>query len=681
MNKQHIEHLQKISQYWSDVYARVLMLNDVQPCRTGGDAPPYITELAVLPVSKKSVFCNMLWDYDEETSNRAASVNITKVQIDFSNYAHISLGVITEIKCLFLAVYASPKDFGNRNNQIKPNTLISTFQCGLNFLNFVFSSLEERLGKEYVQNKCSRLSELTLFDFQEAARRTTLKITSDKKSGPRTGYKVFFDYLNHVKTKQELKLECAADYESIKNSYDSAEKKINATKVERKLDYFETEIFDLSLRKASFNVVSFLTAVGEKVNDTVMTKHYEVLASSYQSSLFSKQMFSDYGAMRLWRKGYSRAYIIDIFPNNCVYNGDSDVEKKFRAEYGTYGHLRREINKAYYSALWVIGSLMGARPNVSSDLKISDCLDLADNTIVAEEHKGKDNQWNLFNDRWVAIPIMIDAIKVIELIGGKVFQNDYVFASVDTCKPDEINTPMISLTITIKNCFSAITNLLPNDIATQLRGYVFRHSLAHQMYRADVGLPVISYQLKHVVTAAQALARKGRVSEETLGYGGIGNLLTGVDSKTLNLRDVAELEAVKVNFDPNGQYMGGKANEHLSKIKKFFNGCMEAGYNKDDIYAAMVKQGLAIINVGGGYCFGGSEDFDESLPCIGGLRCNPLRCGNAVVTKANIPKWREIYLENSRLVGKKGYEDMQEQIIEAIAESKRVLDYLGEDLI
>jgi hypothetical protein len=127
--------------------------------------------------------------------------------------------------------------------------------------------------------------------------------------------------------------------------------------------------------------------------------------------------------------------------------------------------------------------------------------------------------------------------------------------------------------------------------------------------------------------------------------------------------------------------MGGKANEHISTIKKFFNGCMEAGYSEDEIYEAMVQQGLAIINVGSGYCFGGVEDFDETLPCIGGLRCNPVRCHNAVVTKANAPKWREIYLSNLKLIGLDGYEDRQDQIVETIEESKRVLEYLGEELI
>ncbi|MFA0612615.1 hypothetical protein AB4582_00120 [Vibrio splendidus] len=687
MEKRHLQHLQQINQYWKDVLSNLLILNKVNSDEVIGEIAPYVAQLAILPVSRKSVFSDMLWDYDADLSKRSASVTLAKVQLDFSTYKHIPLGVITEIKCLFLFVYFSPKEYGHSKSEIKPNTLISPFKDGLNFLDFVFSEVERRLGKEYVQAHYCALSHISLLDFEDAAKNTTLKLSS--KKSPRVSYKVFFDYLNTLKTKEDIGIECDADYGAIKNAYEENHKKSNCKKKE-KLPYLETKEFDLALRRASFNVVSFLKAVNEKVNDPVMVKNYEALASSYEEFSYSKQDLEDYGAYRLSRKGYSITNINAIFPDNQLVMPHSNVPptnamlvEQFRKKVISSEPLRIAINKAFYSGLWIIASLMGARPNVFSDLKIDSCLDLKENTIVSEEHKGRDNRWNLFNDRWVAIPIMIDAMKVIELIGGKIFQNTYVFANVDTLKPEETNTPMTSLTNMVQNSFLALTGLSSQDISSKLNGYVFRHSLAHQMFRADVGLPVISYQLKHIVSATDALSRKGKVSQTTLGYGGIASQLTSLNgqSKVLDLRHTAELEAVKVNFDPNGKYMGGKADEHLSKVRKFFNGCVEAGYSEEEIYEAMVEQGVAIISVGSGYCFGGVEDFDEALPCIGGLRCNPARCHNAVVTKANAPKWREIYLDNIKLVGAEGYEDRQDQITEAIEESKRVLEYLGEALI
>lgn len=684
MKKENLEHLTRVKLNWDDIFRNLLFLNEVGHQQELVDISPFISQLALLPVSRSSVFSDMLWDYDSETSNRAASVSLPKVQINFKAYSHIPLGAITEIKCLFLFVYVSPKEFGNKKNEIKPNTLIHVFKSGLNFLDFTFSEIEKRLGKEYVQEKCSQISSITLLDFEEAAKKTNLKLRYERRNSP---YKVFFDYLNMHKAKEYIGIHCNSDFNTIGKSYEEALDLREEIKAD-KLGYLETKEFDMALKKASFNVVSFLKSLGETVQDTVMKKHYDMLATKFDGFPYSREDFDDYGAYRLSGKGYSCSYINSTFPDNQVARNHHNIQPSnssmvtnFRKRFSSSEPLRLAINEAYYSALWVVGSLMAARPNVYSDLKIINCLDLTDNMIVSEEHKGRDNRWNLFNDRWIAIPIMIDAIKVIELIGGKVFQNTYVFANVDTLKPSEINRPMASLTHIVKKSFMVLTGLDPNKIKSKLNGYVFRHSLSHQMFRADVGLPVISYQLKHMVTAAEALARKGKVSQTTLGYGGIANELTKGANKPITLRHTAELEAVRANFDPNGKYMGGKAEEHLSKVKKFFNGCIEAGYTEEEIYEAMVEQGLAIINVGSGYCFGGVEDFDETLPCIGALRCNPVRCHNAIVTKANAPKWRNIYLDNIKLLGADGYEDRQEQLVEAIEESKRVLEYLGEALI
>ena len=685
MKKQHLEHLQKITQHWKEIFSNLYILNKTGADKVTGDIEPYIANLSLLPVSKKSIFSDMLWDYDKDMPNRAASITQIDMQLNFDHYKYIPLGVITEVKCLFIFIKASPKEFGRMKSEIKPQTLINTFKAGLRFLDFVFFEVEKRIGKDYVQVRYMKLSDITLLDFEEAAKKTKLKLVSTKEQS--STYKFFFDYLHSHKAKQDVGIECDVDYEAIKKAYEKDRKKNKNTK-EEKLPYLKTKEFDFALKKASFNVVSFLKAVGEKVNDPIIEKHYKVLATSYEKFPYSKQDFQDYGAFRLCQQGYFIADINAIFPENQVAKFDSNVQAtltmvctNFRNKYEYSNPMRIAFNEVYYSALWVIGTLMGARPNVYSDLKIDDCLNLEDNTIVAEEHKGRDNRWNLFNDRWIAIPIMIDAIKVVELIGGKMFQNTYVFANVDTLKPDKVDTPMSALSCIIQNSFSALTGLSPKDINSKLNGYTFRHSLAHQMFRADVGLPVISYQLKHIVSATDALVRKGKISQTTLGYGGIANQLTNIKGKLVDLRHEAELEAVKSNFNPHGKYMGGKADEHLSKIKKFFNGCMEAGYSEEEIYEAMVKQGLAIINVGSGYCFGGVEDFDETLPCIGSLRCNPNRCHNAIVTQANAPKWREIYLSNLNLVGVEGYEDRQDQIAEAIEESKRVLEYLGEELI
>nr|MBF4222950.1 hypothetical protein [Vibrio anguillarum] len=73
VKKQHLEHLQLINQYWQDVFSNLLLLNKTDSDELVDDISPYIVQLATLPISKKSVFRDMLWDFDEDTSNRVVT--------------------------------------------------------------------------------------------------------------------------------------------------------------------------------------------------------------------------------------------------------------------------------------------------------------------------------------------------------------------------------------------------------------------------------------------------------------------------------------------------------------------------------------------------------------------------------------------------------------------------------
>ena len=204
-----------------------------------------------------------------------------------------------------------------------------------------------------------------------------------------------------------------------------------------------------------------------------------------------------------------------------------------------------------------------------------------------------------------------------------------------------------------------------------------RHTLAYQMYRADIGLPFISFQLKHFVDDVSRYTSIGQHSDVTLEYGGIGEAL---EQGTRGLRKKAEIEGIKSIMNPDGVYLGVKGKEHKERLQKLFQGYMAEGYTTDEIYEALAEQGVALINVGQGFCYGGRfEDFDESIPCIGSLRCNPIRCKNAIVTKANAPKWREVYSINKINSEKPEYHESREQMIEAMNEAKSVLEYLGEE--
>ncbi|WP_228278980.1 hypothetical protein [Acinetobacter towneri] len=106
---------------------------------------------------------------------------------------------------------------------------------------------------------------------------------------------------------------------------------------------------------------------------------------------------------------------------------------------------------------------------------------------------------------------------------------------------------------------------------------------------------------------------------------------------------------------------------------------MAEGYTEEEVYEALVNQGVAVVYMGQGLCYGGrEEEYDSSLPCIGSLRCNPARCKQAVVTSKHAPKWREVYILNKENLNKPEYLYNREQIMAAMNEAKMVLEYLGE---
>ena len=253
---------------------------------------------------------------------------------------------------------------------------------------------------------------------------------------------------------------------------------------------------------------------------------------------------------------------------------------------------------------------------------------------------------------------------------------------MDTVKAGEPETNMASGEEQMNNFLNVVYDeATVNKI--NFNQYMTRHTLAYQLYRADLGLPFISHQLKHVVDVVDKYTSTGGISDVTLSYGEIADHLADDSVKgKRTIRKQAEIEYIENTMNPDSTYLGGKGAEHTERLKKAFEGYMAAGYNKDDIYAAMAEQGMAVINVGTGFCYGGkAEDFDESIPCIGSLRCNPIRCSNAIVTKAHAAKWREVYVSNKALLGQEGYEEHETQILAAMNEAKGVLEHLGEDVI
>lgn len=654
----------------------------------------YIDSLKQKPVSELSIFSENIWDFNNDYPNAARNVKGAKLRIDFSKYVDIPQFVLTEIKIIFeLALLNNlifkPQKNGRKSQKkgiMKANTLIAIFESGLAFIDEIFKQANHELGYEFIQAKIKTLSDIRADLYHKAAENYNRVKSRELDS--------FFTYLySPASLKYVFEKPIAyVDLNSLKW------KKLANTDKKKKDQVLPDLIFEYLSKVTSFIIVDFLNTIGnkEKISDINCLERFK--ASNYSSwanhERVNYEIFNGYTALRLRDKGYSSSFVKNIIqPYEWMQNKDTDVlagltlRKALRNRGYQLDNLREYFNLVAYSSMYLVGQYTGMRPSELSEVLVQDCSCLVEDNgvwlIESTVKKHRDEiSTGLFDDRWVAIPIVRDAILAASYI-GKIKASPYLVSSVDTVSPDSLSRSMNSNGIRHQMDI-LIHRLLGENAVNQIKfnPYMLRHTLTYQLFRAEVGLPLISFQLKHFVDNISKYTFAGSTSSVTLGYGDIGEMLSKDGSRKGNntsFRRAAELEAIKTAHNPNGIYYGGKANEHKNRLIKIFQGYMAEGYTEEEVYEAMVDQGVAVAYMGQGLCYGGKEEeYDSSLPCIGSLRCNPVRCKQAVVTSRHAPKWREVYILNKTNLNKPEYSHNREQIIAAMNEAKMVLENLGE---
>ncbi|MBN6537371.1 hypothetical protein BFR77_08465 [Acinetobacter pittii] len=657
------------------------------------DSKAYINLLMQKPVSKMSKFSDYVWDFNDDYPNAARNVKGAKLRIDFSKYKNIPQFVLTEIKIIFeLALLNNsifrPKRIGKKSHAkgiIKANSLIPIFKNGLEFVNEIFKQTIHDLGYDFVKVKIKTLSDLIPTHYHKAA--ANYKRVNNRE------LHLFFEYL-----RSPASLKYVFDKPIVYVELNSLKwnKLTNTSKV-KKEQVLPDLAFEYLSKISSFIIVDFLNTIGkiEKISDINCLERFKT--SSYISWAnevkINKEILNGYISVRLRTKGYSSSFVKSLInPYDWMQNqngkilGSTSLRNILIKRGYELDKLREYFNLVSYSCIYLVGQYTGMRPSELSEVRVQNCSCLIkDNGVwliksTLKKHKDEINT-GLFDDRWVAIPIVRDAILAASYI-AKIKVSPYLVSNVDTVNPDNSALSMSSTGITHQmNIF--IRRLLGESTANQIKfnPYMLRHTLAYQLFRAEVGLPLISFQLKHFVDSITKFTSIGATSSVTLGYGEIGEMLSKDGNRIGNktFRRLAELDAIKTAHNPNGVYYGGKADDHKQQLIETFQGYMAEGYTEEEIYEAMVDQGVAIVFVGQGLCYGNRQEvYDSSLPCIGSLRCNPARCKQAIVTNKHAPKWREVYILNKANLNKPEYSHNREQIMAAMNEAKMVLENLGE---
>jgi integrase len=660
------------------------------------EALAFLAYLNTLQVSQSSAFLDGVWDFNADYPNASRYIRGAKLRIDFTKYPNIPELAILELKAAFMIILkalsgipADGKSTRVSKKPLKPNTLISDYECGLRFLDKVYSVAAIELGKEHVDRELISIQCLPAHFYAAAAEDfdyvyddNTEKLFKLLKSGYLQA-NVFGASLPFV------------DFSKLKWKVLGGKKRPEQD-AEKKSQILPNNVFEISSQMASLSIVDFLDAMGEDVVDAASLKRRNAKEyfPSQQSGLNSLK-FNLYVYKRLSYKGFSKEEVAKVLGSEVMNSSRlfsviaPYAVKQYEKDTGSAldDQFRLYLNFVNYSCLYIIGQYTGMRPSEYAELLASSSLrpDGRYWVLASNVSKHQDNLVELFDDFWLAIPIVRDAVRVCQLI-SKYKNNDYIFSNVDTVAFGEKGQPFSS-GATKHMLDSFFERILPPETFDDLdfNAYMMRHTLAYQLYRADLGLPFISHQLKHFGEIVGVGHSDRGFSKTTLLYGEIADRISkgggARKAKGRSLRQDAELESIYQRFDPDGSYAGVNAEAHKENLRKVFRGYMASGHTKDDIFEAMLGQHIAVINVGSGFCYGGGVDeFDSSLPCIGGLRCNPNQCKNAVVSKANAPAWRDVYYQNKAMLGNPEYAHTHAQNKAAMEEAYGVLQLLEEEL-
>ncbi|MDG6387686.1 site-specific integrase, partial [Pseudomonas syringae] len=454
------------------------------------------------------------------------------------------------------------------------------------------------------------------------------------------------------------------------------------------------DLFEHSSCVASMVIADFLDSLGEVVEDedSLRMRNDKRFCMSADNDL-SLTKLKVYTCYRLVGAGYSLESFKDLWPNQLGLIDDVltgvgidgirlRCEKRLDSRFDTA--FKEYINYVGYASMYIVAQFTGMRPGELVRLIGDVCLEQDSQTgfwlIAGKVEKHQQNLTAIFDDYWIAIPIVRDAIRA-SIILSRLKNNPYIFSRANTVPSGKVPLALggSGFDYPMNKFFKGF--LSEAEVADiDFFPYMLRHTLAFQMRRAGLGLPFISHQLKHFGELVGQVEIGRSFSRTTLSYGEIGEALsTGGRNGSVDwIKREAETEFIKGSFDPDGNYTGPLASEHKASMQKEFSGYMAAGYTKEEVFQFMADQNIAVINVGSALCYGKkSESFDPSLPCIGGLRCNPSRCRQAVVTEAHAPAWKNIYEENKKKLSDPRFEHSYENYKAAMEEARVVLLNLG----
>ena len=614
---------------------------------------------ASFQVSKNSVFSDDVWDYNDDEKPRLARFkNSNRLRLFWAGpncaaQAPIPPSMLTALRTFSVLHQIEPgtvvpRSAGTNN----PVTVCQTMHTFLAFLGHVLhvTALVPEPGAEQLSFRSITLSQL------RSSLKSWGKSNQDRIRRVLTGL-----------TSVVLK-ELCGDLVPTWTAADVAQLEFLAPDYGDKDLVLPNPLFRLVSNEATEVVCGFLAFLGLEALCGEGGRTTPAIEEANRAKV--GQMYSDFICIRHQR----------MFEEGALQNAMSPVssqtlQSNFRAKYDC---APSEFLEYLYSvsdaACTIIALYTGCRYSDLGFFRVG-CVNQVNGLwfLTGTHIKHQDVDKPVGIDNWPAIPIMRDAVAVLEEL-KRLSLNPYLVSSLRTTG-DKRPYSSSGLLSALGRFFRA-ADTQGTWKGVTLSTQRFRNTLAHQLARADVGLVFISRHLKHLHASLS-----GRPAEVTLGYGNIKALKMerAVQGQSLR-KDVA-----RSLYDPDAPLAGGGGPAFMEERKQYFQGRLAAGMEKEEIIEELTAAGLPFSNVGPGFCTGRKEiqNKDGSKrkpPCVGSLQCSPNDCHNAIISVVHVHLWRRVARQNAQLARRPDMAYAKAEHLNKVEIAEGVLRKLGEQV-
>jgi len=631
-----------------------------------------------------SKFADDIWIFFDLNLERHNSVKSSKLRIEWAKFNNaLDPLVIFQLKVLAYCYYngMAVRKIRTKRKSIKAYTFCQNCK---NIVNLFISVYKKRA--DHGHNSNSSIADVIAKDIQYG-------LNSYNYAGT-TGIKELLLLLCQPQIKEQIEKITNRSFDTAWTEYDVEQFTFPAYKPKKgkyKNGTVITEdLVTFLIKTSSSDVKSLLHRM--KINTFDEMKYVTTDTINFPIEIDLLSAFNDYRDYRIinlekMKKRGKRDRL-------CISN---KISKKFRAKYSiSINKFKEELERIQIGARYLVMQFTGARYSEVISFK-NGCVNLKNGNYFIQGTliKNVSDRAVTGTDYWVAIPIVRDAIRVLELITSYTL-HDYLFARNHSVGLNIKSRPLANNSIiSMLNKYLCKIDLIGKytqlkEIAKSKKGkriiktvkpeyqlspHRIRHTLANQFLKHRANLVVISYHFKHSYLAVKLY---NIPNQTTLGYGNIANeIFTNPIYNTEVKREM--IESI---YSPNAVVVGEGAANFIKSRTEFFVGEINKGKTEMEIMNNLLKRDLPFADVGLGLCggkntFSNDEGVEVQPPCIGQLQCNPLRCKNAIIPEYKIEHWIAHRDMNQKMLNSRKFSHATEYLNRQVNEANQVLAMLG----